>query len=385
MTQQGLRQASARNLSGFATGTNYNEDFLRLFDAQGVAAGTFNERQLRWINARMGATFTNLDEAMQAYATGQGVYNWSSLGALEDTANFTRVMPYGTTYTRTGAATGLTLAGIMQAFAADAPQRTDRGLVIEAAATNRALYSTDASNADWDVGRASKTPGQADPFGGTNAALITASGVAGSHFSASTSNSLVAYTSGETYSFSRLVKKGTQSLVQLSAPSSAFGAGQYANFDLDAGTYLTSAGVVGTPTILAIGDGWYQISMAVIATATASGSTGAVFFISTGADTRGPSNTLTTTFFDFGAQQVAGAAATSLIPTTSAAVTRGLPIFTESVPVGRTKALLAYADDTTTLVTDLTPGDTFEYDEHVIAAGKGRFGVSELVSRVWQA
>jgi hypothetical protein len=85
MTQQGLRQASARNLSGFATGTNYNEDFLRLFDAQGVAAGTFDERQLRWINARMGATFTNLDEAMQAYATGQGVYNWSSLGALEDT------------------------------------------------------------------------------------------------------------------------------------------------------------------------------------------------------------------------------------------------------------------------------------------------------------
>ena len=136
MTQQGLRQASARNLSGFATGSNYNEDLLRLFDAQGVAAGTFNERQLRWINARMGASFTNLDEAMQAYATGQGVYNWSSLGTLEDTANFTRVMPYGATYTRTGAATGLTTAGLITSFAADAPQRTDRWLALEPASTN---------------------------------------------------------------------------------------------------------------------------------------------------------------------------------------------------------------------------------------------------------
>jgi hypothetical protein len=385
MTQQGLRQASARNLSGFATGTNYNEDFLRLFDAQGVAAGTFNERQLRWINARMGATFTNLDEAMQAYATSQGVYNWSSLGTLEDIANFTRAMPFGTTYTRTGAATGLTLAGIMQSFAADAPQRTDRGLVIEAEATNRALYSTDTSNADWDIARATKTAGQADPFGGTGAALITANGVLGSHFSASTSNTLVAYTLGETYSLSRIVKKGTQSLVQLSGPGAVFGVLQYANFDLDAGTLTASAGVVGTPTIFAIGNGWYQISMAVVAIASLSGSTGAVFFIASGSDTRGPANTLTTTFFDFGAQQVAGAAATSLIPTTSAAVTRGLPIFTESVPAGRTKALLAYADGTTTLVTSLTPGDTFEYDEHVVAAGKGRFGVSELVSRTWQA
>lgn len=299
--------------------------------------------------------------------------------------DFRVAMPTGATYTRTGAATGLSLAGVMQTFAADAPQRTTRGLAIEPAATNRALYSTDTSNADWDVGRASKTPGQADPFGGTNAALITASGVVGSHFSASTSNSLVAYTSGETYLFSRMVKKGTQSLVQLSAPSSAFGTGQYANFDLDAGTYLTSASVVGTPTILAIGNGWYWISMAVVATATASGSAGAVFFISSGSDTRGPSNTLTTTFFDFGAQQVAGAAATSLIPTTSAAVTRGLPVFTEVVPSGRTKALLAFADGTTALSSGLTPGGTFDEAAAIVAAGKGAFGVSELVSRTWQA
>jgi hypothetical protein len=385
MTQQGLRQASARNLSGFATGTNYNEDFLRLFDAQGVAAGTFDERQLRWINARMGATFTNLDEAMQAYATGQGVYNWSSLGALEDTANFTRVMPYGATYTRTGDASGFTTSGLLQEFAANAPQRTDRGLVIEPEATNRVIYNRDTSNADWVATNATKTSGQADPFGGTGAALITGTGILGVRFVVPSGVTLLSYTAGETYTFSRLVKKGTQSLLQFTGSGAAFGTGQYANFDVDAGTLLNSTGMVGTPTILNIGNGWFWLSISIVATVSVPANGGAIVFITSGSDGRVPANTLTTTYFDFGGQQVAGAASSSLIPTRAAAVTRGLPVFTEVVPLGRTKALLTFADGTTALSSGLTPGATYNETAAVIAAGKGAFGVSELVSRVWQA
>ena len=82
MTQQGLRQASAKTQSAFATETNYNEDLLRLFDADGIPAGTLNERQLRWINARLTASYTNLTEAMQAYAESKGATNWSGLGTL---------------------------------------------------------------------------------------------------------------------------------------------------------------------------------------------------------------------------------------------------------------------------------------------------------------
>lgn len=83
MTQQGLRQASAHDLSLFPTATNYNEDLLRLFDAEGVPAGTFNERQLRFINARLTASYTNLNEAMQAFAESKAAFNWSSLGTLD--------------------------------------------------------------------------------------------------------------------------------------------------------------------------------------------------------------------------------------------------------------------------------------------------------------
>lgn len=82
MTQQGLRQAGARAISGFVPSTNYNEDFQRMFDVAGIPAGTFNERQLRWINYSLGTNYTDLTEAMQAFATAQGAYNWSSLGTV---------------------------------------------------------------------------------------------------------------------------------------------------------------------------------------------------------------------------------------------------------------------------------------------------------------
>ena len=83
------------------------------------------------------------------------------------------------------------------------------------------------------------------------------------------------------------------------------------------------------------------------------------------------------------AQLELGSVATSPIVTTAAQASRSLPVFTEPVPVGRTKALLTYADGSTTLVTGLTPGGTFDVATTVIAANKGRFGASELVTRIW--
>ncbi len=84
MSQQGLRQASARAATGSTVNAPYNEDLFRLFRLQATipAGATFNEAMLIWINSRMGVTYTNLPEAMQAYAESAGAYNWSSLGSL---------------------------------------------------------------------------------------------------------------------------------------------------------------------------------------------------------------------------------------------------------------------------------------------------------------
>jgi hypothetical protein len=361
MTQQGLRQASARNLSGFATGTNYNEDFLRLFDAQGVAAGTFNERQLRWINARMGATFTNLDEAMQAYATGQGVYNWSSLGALEDTANFTRVMPYGATYTRTGVATGLTTAGLITSFAADGAQQTDRGLALEPASTNiMPRFAPTVAQLSLGLNASDTTAPASPPISDLNWIALN-----------NTSSIAVAYqtltvTGSTAYSISVLVETpdGTQ---PVASSTSATG-----DFNFVAGGTTDAAP---TFSYLRLSGNVWRVTAAIVTPVTPTTNDGII--------RHSTQNTRALKFAGF--QLVLGAVAGSPIVTTGSALARSLPVFTEVVPAGRTKALLTYADATTTLVTGLTPGGTFDVATTVIAANKGRFASSELVTRVWQA
>jgi hypothetical protein len=80
MSQQGLRQASVRAVTG--TAETYEGDWLALFDQAGIAAGMLNERLLRWINYVLDRTYTNLPEAQQAFAAANGAYDWASLGTF---------------------------------------------------------------------------------------------------------------------------------------------------------------------------------------------------------------------------------------------------------------------------------------------------------------
>ena len=60
------------------TGT-LNEDWHALFDLDGIAAGTFNERLLAWLEAKLAATYDNLPRAKQEYAEAEGFSNWDSI------------------------------------------------------------------------------------------------------------------------------------------------------------------------------------------------------------------------------------------------------------------------------------------------------------------
>ncbi len=83
MSQQGLRQASARAISGSTVDAPYNEDFMRMFTAEGIPeAGTFNERFLLWLNYRLSRTYTNLPEAMTAFAVSLGLSSWDAVGTF---------------------------------------------------------------------------------------------------------------------------------------------------------------------------------------------------------------------------------------------------------------------------------------------------------------
>ena len=211
------------------------------------------------------------------------------------------------TDTHSSTINALTPAGTYQGFAANVPVRTGLGLQTVPTRTNLAVYSTDTTNANWTVSAASKTTGQTDFLGGTGAALVTADGTSASHSMSAAQTTGLTYTNGTTYSLSRIVKPGTQTLLQLSGPFAAFGGSQYANFSLTgAGSITASAGLTSSG-VQALAGGWYRIWVTLPATATVGAAGGVIGFISSGSDTRLPTNSLATNYTDFGAQVEAAA------------------------------------------------------------------------------
>jgi hypothetical protein len=283
-------------------------------------------------------------------------------------------MPAGATYTRTGAATALSSDGVVLSFAADAPPRTGRGLALGAAIPNLSLGSQDFGGVWWTKNASTVTDNAAAaPDGTTTADKLVEAATTAEHRFYSTIGSVV--TVSTTHTWSVFVKAGERTVVQLRNNNL-----QGATFDLGAGG--AASDVIGgtiTTNAIALANGWFRIS--ITGTALGAAERVTVNLVSGGSNSYAGDGT--SGAFVWGAQLEAGPAASSYIPTGDVEVTRGLPIFTEPVPDGNTKALLTYADASTTLVTSLTPGDSFEYAEHVIAAGKGRFGVSELVTRRW--
>lgn len=80
MSNQGLLQQSIRDYT--STALDLNGDWLALFANDGVTTGTFNERMLTWINSILGASYTSLPDAQQAFAVNQGYSNWTTMAAI---------------------------------------------------------------------------------------------------------------------------------------------------------------------------------------------------------------------------------------------------------------------------------------------------------------
>ena len=84
MSNQQKRQQSVRAVTG--TAYTYEGDWLALFDADLIAAGTFNDRLRAWINAKLSANYATLPDAMQAYAESKSAASWSELGTFDATS-----------------------------------------------------------------------------------------------------------------------------------------------------------------------------------------------------------------------------------------------------------------------------------------------------------
>lgn len=65
------------------TGKSYESLWHLYWDELGTVDGTnFNERLLNWINVELTTSYTQLPEAMQAFAVNRSAYNWDSVGDL---------------------------------------------------------------------------------------------------------------------------------------------------------------------------------------------------------------------------------------------------------------------------------------------------------------
>ena len=293
--------------------------------------------------------------------------------------DFRVAMPASATYARTGEATGLATAGAIQSFAADAPQQTDRGLALEPAKTNLLPRSQELGTSPWSLTRATLVANATTAPDGTLTAdkLVEDTTASNTH----SITQIVALADSTTYLLTiamapsertwghvRVVNKaGTDMTAYLNLATGAMGA--------------VSAGLTFiTPVQLANGFWLWGVSFT---SGTGGGSPLMIFGPAAGNGQRSYTGDGTSGIFIWQADLKAEAVLTSPIPTVAAAATRGLPTFTEPVPVDRTKALLTYADASSTLVDGLTPGGTFDVATAVIAAGKGRFAASELVSRLW--
>lgn len=81
MSNQSLRQASARAVSG--TASTYEGDFLALFADAEIEETTYNGALLSWINLKLGESYTNLPGAMAALAASESAGSWNSLGTFD--------------------------------------------------------------------------------------------------------------------------------------------------------------------------------------------------------------------------------------------------------------------------------------------------------------
>ena len=79
-TNSEARQASIRAVT--STTALHNEDWLALFAARSIPAGTFNERMLAYINGELSTSYTDINLALQAFAVDQEDFNFSSMGTF---------------------------------------------------------------------------------------------------------------------------------------------------------------------------------------------------------------------------------------------------------------------------------------------------------------
>lgn len=224
----------------------------------------------------------------------------------------------GVTVTRASTGYAQTNEGNLVSFASGVARQTNRGLLVEEARTNLLLQSQTFDNASWTKTSATVTADQtAAPDGTTTADKL----VVNNAVSFGRAQQVVTLSAATAYRLSIFAKAGEWSRVAFRVAEDA---AQFVFFNISTGAVETAQAAWTTPTIEALGNGWYRCS----ATYTTVGTSYTIRIAPSNADGSFSTGDGTSGIFIWGAQLEAASTASSYIASTTASVTRAADLIT---------------------------------------------------------
>ena len=253
-------------------------------------------------------------------------------------------LPAGVSFSRNSIGTRVNSSGLIETVAANTP-RFDydpvtlqaKGLLIEESRSNVINYSAEFDNAYWPKTACSISPNVViSPNGTTNADKIVEDNTAATgHAIILNVNSLIGASTNGTWSV--FAKAAERSYLIIGSNTRDNNAATYSVFDLVNGVqknFVNGTTNYITSSITPAGNGWYRCSLS-FANGTGGNGTRVVIALSNTYNPTYTGNNVNPYFYSgdgasgvylWGAQLEAGSFATSHIPTTSAAVTRGVDL-----------------------------------------------------------
>lgn len=267
----------------------------------------------------------------------------------------------GWTFSRALAGYGQTAAGALTSFISGAPRITDQGLLIEAAATNVMLRSTDIGNAAWSTfitgaGTVTRTSNSAAaPDGTTTATLVAINRAVNTEYA----QTYQAFTSTAVPWTGSIWLKGST--------------GGDVGKSISIWFYNGSTGLVGVTTVI-LTAGWVRYQSPITLPASAGAQFG--FGYSPIAD-GGVTGTGAISFLVWGGQAELGSVATSTIATTTAAVTRPADALSQTFAGSPANETVTYTP--AGIVTTPTPTSPLNLGASSAGAWVGRYVKRVLV------
>jgi hypothetical protein len=203
-----------------------------------------------------------------------------------------------------------------------------KGLLIEEQRTNLVVYSEQFDNAAWVKNAATVTANSiVAPDGTLTADTVADNAVNTAHCIYGTNLTVTATT---TYAMSVYLKAGTLRYASIRGEATGPSTWPWVTVDLQTGSVNANASVASSSAV-AIGNGWYRLSMTFVNQSLIAGGANIVIAASNTATAPPTSSVLGNayvgtgaTFYAWGVQLEAGAFATSYIPTVASQVTRAV-------------------------------------------------------------